>query len=419
MARRLAALVAACCLLLVACGGDGPRAAGEDDQIEGTRTLTIYMSMPLHGPSAATGRDAVNAVKLALQEAQGRAGLFGVNFVALDAATPEAEGWTEDRVLENARRAISDSGAIAYIGELASGASALSVPVLNQGGVLMVSPSSTYVGLTREGGIGRGEPERFYPSGQRTFARVVPADHVQAAAQIELMAQEDVERLYVLHDAGLYGRGLAEQVQTVAEREGIEVLEVQRASDDPDDAESIARDVAEAAPDGVLYAGDVDSNALGILDAVNEMSPDTALFAPDAVATTPFLEGVDASLERRLHVTSPTIDPRRLPPAAQSFHERFRATFGKDPEPYAVYAYESMKAVLAAIEQAGPRGNDRSAVTEQFLGLERRGTALGDYVIGSDGDTSLSRYGAYRVSDGRLVFDELIEVPGLVAVQAP
>lgn len=421
MALRLAALAAACCLLFAACGGDGPRAAGEDDQIEGTRTLTVYMSMPLHGPSAATGRDAVNAVKLALQEAQGRAGLFGVNFVALDAADPEAEseGWDRDRVLENARQVISDFGAIAYLGELSSGASALSVPVLNEGGVLMVSPSSTYVGLTREGGIGRGEPERFYPSGRRTFARVVPADHVQAAAQIGLMAQEDVERLYVLHDAGLYGRGLAEQVQTVAEREGIEVLEVQRASDDPADAQGIARDVAQAAPDGVLYAGDVGSNALGILDAVNESAPDTPLFVPDALATTQFLEGVGVGLERRLHVTSPTIDRSLLPSAAKEFHERFRATFGEAPEPYAVYAYESMKAVLAAIEQAGPRGNDRSAVTEQFLGLERRGTALGDYVIGSDGDTSLSRYGAYRVSDGRLVFDELIEVPRLVAVQAP
>jgi branched-chain amino acid transport system substrate-binding protein len=415
VALRPAALVAACCLLLAACGGNGPRAAGEDDQIEGTRTLTVYTSMPLHGPAAATGRDAVNAVKLALEEAQGRAGLFGLNFVALDAATTETEteteGWDRDRVLENARRVISDAGAIAYIGELSSGASALSITVLNEGGVLMVSPSSTYVGLTREGGIGRGEPERLYPSGERTFARVVPADHIQAAAQVELMAEEDVDRLYVLHDAGLYGRGLAEQVETAAQREGIEVLAVERASDDPTDAEGVARDVAEAAPDGVLYAADVGSNALGILDAVNEAAPDTALFAPDALATTRFLEGVDVRLERRLHVTSPTIDRRRLPAAAQDFRARFRATFGKAPEPYAVFAYESMKAILAAVERAGPQGNDRSAVTEQFLGLERRGTVLGDYSIGADGDTSLRRYGAYRVSDGRLVFDELIEVP--------
>ena len=91
MALRPAALVVACCLLFAACGGEDPRAAGEDDQVEGTRTLTVYTSMPLNGPDAATGRDAVNAVKLALEEAQGRAGLFGVNLVALDASTPETE----------------------------------------------------------------------------------------------------------------------------------------------------------------------------------------------------------------------------------------------------------------------------------------------------------------------------------------
>ena len=411
MAVRPAALVAVCCLLLDACGGDAPRAAGEDDRIEGTRTLTVYTSMPLHGPAAATGRDAVNAVKLALGEARGTAGLFGVNLVSLDAATPEAGGWTEDRVLENARRAISDPSAIAYIGELSSGASALSIPVLNEGGVLMVSPSSTYVGLTRDGGIARAEPERFYPSGRRTFARVVPADHIQAAAQVGLMVEEDVERLYVLHDGGLYGRGLADQVETVAGREGVEVLAIERASDDPADARDIARDVAEAAPDGVLYAGEAGSNPVGVLDAINDALPGTSLFAPDAVATTPFLDGVDAGLERRLHVTSPTLDRRRLTPAARDFDKRFRATFGNTPEPYAVFAYESMKAVLAAIERAGQQGNDRSAVIDQLLGLDRRDTVLGDYSIDGNGDTSLSRYGGYRIDDGQLVFDELLRVP--------
>ena len=70
-----------------------------------------------------------------------------------------------------------------------------------------------------------------------------------------------------------------------------------------------------------------------------------------------------------------------------------------------------MKAILAAIERAGAQGNDRSAVIEQFLGIERRGTVLGDYSIDGNGDTSLRRYGDYRVSDGRLVFDELLRVP--------
>lgn len=406
---RLAALVAACCLTLVACGGQSSGASGQD--IEGPRTLTIYTSMPLHGPSRATGRDAVNAVKLALEESGGSAGPFQLNFVSLNSATPEARSWDKDQVLDNARRAISDLSAIAYIGELHSGASAISIPALNEGGVLMVSPSSTYVGLTQEGaGTGRAEPERFYPSGQRTFARVVPADDVQAVAQVTLMGSKDVRRLYVLHDGGFYGRGLAEEVERVAAREGIEVVAIERVGDDPADARGAARDVAEAEPDGVFYAGDVGSNARGILGAVNERVSDTPLFAGDAVATTPFLEGVDARLARRLHITSPTLDGRRLPPAAERFHDRFRAAFGRAPEPYAVFAYEATKAVLAAIERAGQRGNDRSAVIEQFLGLERRETALGDYSINLNGDTSLHRYGAYRVEDERLVFDELLRV---------
>ena len=128
----------------------------------GPDTLTIYSSLPLQGPDRPRARDMVNAIKLALQESGGKVGPFSITYVSLDSATPEAQTWTGAQVLDNARQAVRDLNAIAYIGDRDSAATALSLPLTNEGHVLQVSPSSTYDGLTRPSRR-QGEPDRFYP----------------------------------------------------------------------------------------------------------------------------------------------------------------------------------------------------------------------------------------------------------------
>ena len=71
-----------------------------------------------------------------------------------------------------------------------------------------------------------------------------------------------------------------------------------------------------------------------------------------------------------------------------------------------------MKLALAAIEQAGPRGDDRAAVVRAFFRVKRRESVLGAYAIDGHGDTTLQDYGGYRVSGGELAFDQLIHAAG-------
>jgi ABC-type branched-subunit amino acid transport system substrate-binding protein len=52
-------------------------------------------------------------------------------------------------VSANAKRAAEDPKAIAYLGELAYGASAISVPVTNDAQLLQVSPTDTLTSLTQ------------------------------------------------------------------------------------------------------------------------------------------------------------------------------------------------------------------------------------------------------------------------------
>ena len=174
-------------LAVVACTVGGCGGSGKNAGSRGA-TVDFYSSLPLSGASSATAQAIVNGAKLALAQARGRAGRFTIRYISLDDSTAQSGTWNPGRTAANAREAARDPKAVYYIGELDSDASKVSMPILNRAGVPQVSPASTYVGLTTsEPGSLPGEPNKYFPTGRRTFLRIVPLDTNQAAALIDLM----------------------------------------------------------------------------------------------------------------------------------------------------------------------------------------------------------------------------------------
>jgi branched-chain amino acid transport system substrate-binding protein len=402
--------VGACVLAVAALAAGGCGGTGDAGSQDGPSTLTIYSSLPLHGPDRDRSRDMVDAIKLALQESGGKIGPLSVTYVSLDSSTAQDGTWTSDRVLDNARTAVRDLNAIAYIGDLDSAATALSLPLTNEGHILQISPSSTYDGLTRPGGSRPAEPERFYPSGQRTFGRVVPADHVQAAALLGYMKMQGVRRVAVLADRDLYGGGIAEQLVAAAPREGIELLDRGGIDVRKRDFSGPAADVAKLHADAFLFAGEASPGAARIYDAVAAADPGLLLFGPGAVADDAFMRSLKVAVARRMRVIAQSLPPRLQPRAAREFDARFRTTFGRQPLPDALQAYEATRLVLDSIRAAGARGNDRRAVTDAFFATRNRRSVLGTYSIDRFGDTSLSTFAGDRMTRSGLVLDKVLRV---------
>jgi ABC-type branched-subunit amino acid transport system substrate-binding protein len=124
----------------------------------------------------------------------------------LNDATRFAQTWAPERASANARRAARNRHTIGYIGELNSGASAISIPILNEAGVPQISPANEAIGLTRGGpGSDRGEPEKYYPVGTRTFFRLATSDRVQGGAMAAAMRNGGCDRIASLTDGELYG----------------------------------------------------------------------------------------------------------------------------------------------------------------------------------------------------------------------
>ena len=134
-------------------------------------TLTVYSLLPQ--PGTGNARDFVDAEKLALFEADGMAGEFAVNFVSID------EG---KRSALELRDALADPQVTALIGPYSSDVAMRTVPLFNAAGVLETTPGAGYAGFTEP--VRPGEPERWQPSGRRTFARLAGDDIVQARAML-------------------------------------------------------------------------------------------------------------------------------------------------------------------------------------------------------------------------------------------
>ncbi|HXT89048.1 MAG TPA: ABC transporter substrate-binding protein, partial [Trebonia sp.] len=169
-------------------------------------TVDIYSSLPLQGSSNVQTIPMVNGMKLALQQAGGKAGKFTVNYTSLDDSTAAAGSWDPGQTAANARKVASDPKAVYYMGEFNSGASEVSAPILNQAGVPQVSPANTYVGLTTNlPGSAPGEPQKYFPTGTRSYLRIVPIDSIQGAADLMAMKQAGCTKVAVANDQEAYG----------------------------------------------------------------------------------------------------------------------------------------------------------------------------------------------------------------------
>ena len=412
-ARSLAAsscLVTALAFTVAACGSDSSSSGGSSTSGgSGSTSLTIYSSLPLQGDSRPQSESVVNGEKLALQEAGGKVGKYTIKYVSTDDATAAAGKWDPGQVSANARKAAQDKSTIVYLGEFNSGATAISLPILNEANILQISPSNTYEGLTRAKGADKGEPDKYYPSGKRTYGRVVPADHIQGAAQATYQKDLGCTKTYILNDKEVYGKGIATQVSDSAKLVGLQIVGNDGIDTKAANFRTLAQKVKASGADCMFFGGITQNKGVQVFKDVNAVNPSMKLFGPDGVAESPFASKLPVAVQKLTYITNPTLDPKLYPPAAQEFFKTFKEKFGKDPEPYAIYGYEAMKVALLAIQNAGDKGNDKQAVIDAFFKIKNRDSVLGKYSIDSGGDTTLSDYGADKVVDGKLVFDKVIK----------
>ncbi|HSJ90141.1 MAG TPA: branched-chain amino acid ABC transporter substrate-binding protein [Anaerolineales bacterium] len=417
-------------MALAACGGGQPAAtqapaateapavteapASTQAPATGGTTLKIVSSLPMTGASLTQTQTIVNAEQLRLEQANNQAcgGKYNLAYEAWDDASAALGKWDPAVETENGNKAAADKSVIAYLGTFNSGAAKLSIPILNQAGPLvMISPANTYSGLTKTIGAEEGEPDKYYPSSTRNYARVVTADDVQGAVDAKYMHDKlGVNTVYILDDQELYGKGVADVFEATAKEVGMTV--VGHEGIDPKAADykalmtKISTSNAGGPPDGIFVGMVVDNNASQLLkDKVSIMGDNETVkfMGPDGVQTQAFIDGAGADIAEGAYASVAGLAPDNWTEAGKKFLTDYEAKYGKLTEPYAIYGYEAMNVLLKAIEDVCASGGDptdRAAVTKAVMAIKDFDGVLGKWSFDENGDTTLTSMTVYQVQGG-------------------
>jgi branched-chain amino acid transport system substrate-binding protein len=413
LARSIGLAGALLALCATGCGDDDDGGGGGG--AEAGETLSVYSSLPLQGASRAQLVAMVNGIRLAVQEHDSRAGGFEIAYTSLDDSTAQAGTWTPEATSANARRAAQDDSAVAYIGEFNSGASAISMPLLNEVPLAQVSPGNTAVGLTSdEPGADEGEPDKYYPTGERHYLRIVPKDTIQGAALATVMDEDGCRNAAILNDKEVYGAGLARNIESSAEELGLDVATNEGIDPKAPNFRAQASSLKTMGVDCFVFAGVTPNGAVQLYKDVAAALPDAKLYGPDGVSNPEFFVtdegGLPPEIAAKVKVTVATLSPDQYPPEGQRFFDEYMQTYDvTSVDPYAIYGYEAMTLVLDTCERLGPDCSDHEAMIDALFETKGRESVLGTYDIDENGDTTITDYGVYTIEDGELVFDQTIK----------
>jgi len=404
-----ALLVASLALVAAGCGGDDEGdGAGDGGEItalpsssctgieykgEGDPDYLIASDFPLQGSSRTQTIQIVGAIRYLLDKQGWKAGDHNIAFQSCDDATAQAAKWDSGKCSQNAQAYAQNDKMIGLIGTFNSGCAEIVIPVLNQapgGGIAMVSPANTLVCITEGGpGCDESQPDKYYPSGSRNYARVVAHDAYQGAAMAEFAQAQGIESIYILNDRESYGLGVATNFRNAAESVGIEVAGFEAWDPRQSSYEGLFRKIGNSGADAVFLGGLIDENGAKVIrDKVAVLGPndgDVKLLAPDGFTTQQTIdEAGEAAAGMFMSVAGVPID--EFAGQGATFAEEFGATLGGQPiDPYAVYGVQAAQILLDAI--AASDGSRQSVIDQIFQTTVTDGY-LGSFEINENGDPS-------------------------------
>ena len=360
------AAFAALGLVLAACSSD----SGNSGSSGGEKTLVISSDLPLQGSAKDANESTNNALKLYLEQIGNKIGNYKLEFKEYDNATAAKGSWDDAQCAKNAQDHVANANEVAVMGTYNSGCAKIIVPVLNQdpnGPMLMVSHANTNPGLTKT--WDPGEPEKFYPTGKRNYARVVTTDDFQGAAAAQFMAQDlKVKKCYVLNDNQTYGQGVAKAFADEAVKQGITIVANEAWDAKQPNYTALFNKIKAAKVDCVYVGGIFDNNGgqlvkdkvkvLGNNETVKFMGPDGFTGYPDLVAL-PEADG--------MYLTFAGLSADLLKAAGgkgAEFLAAYKTKYGKDPVgSYPLYGVAALQVILKAIEASdGTRAGVNNAV---------------------------------------------------------
>ncbi|MDX6639472.1 MAG: hypothetical protein QOF12_483, partial [Solirubrobacteraceae bacterium] len=381
--------------------------------------LLIAADLPLQGSSGYAAAQVATAAQFLLREEHFQAGRYAIGFQVCDDSTAADQFATPARCAANARAYGRDRSVVAILGPFNSNCAAAQLAILNRapgGPLATVSPATTYTGFTQAGvGSVPGEPARFYPTGVRGFARVLPPDDVQGTADTMLARRLGVRRLFVLRDGTGYGDLLGAVVRRAARILGLRIVGTARMAFDYRGAAvaRLAETIRRSGADGVFIGSILTPFDSALIRALRRVrGARMQIVTPDGFFDERVANAVGAAAEG-MTISFAGRPVEALGPVGRRFARRFAKAIDAPPLGFSFYGAQAAQVILDAIARSD---GTRRSVVRQLLTTRIHGGIVGDFAITPTGDTTATDIAEYRIEGGRRRLLAVISPPpGLLA----
>lgn len=439
----LAALSALCVFALAACGSQRAttkRAAATTAKasVIAKKTLYIYSGLPHNGSLSAQAHQIEQGIEFALAQAKHRVGAYQIKYEPLSDSTPPrssrarsrkkrapaapSHGWNAVATVKSAETAARNPQTVAYVGDLNTGATELSLPILNQAGIVELTPGSGYPGLTDKVTgvtVTPGEPNRYYPQSRPSLLRLVPNDIMEAAAIVSWLKKYPTCHTVA---AASFGTGkspstestaLIAAIDQTAKLYGLGYMPVSSPGNNPKNYEPYVAGFGGKVTCFVL-TGHVTRAAIAFTNELKAKLPLGSVI----VGTNSFCNagwsdqargGASAEVDPVLYCTTPVI-PLDYYPNGKSFRSLYQRFEHRTPTAYTYYGYLAATLILQAISDIGNLDSRKQVMFN--LVTNGPSTDLQTYTFDSNGDlsgTAANYYGLDKIHNGIPTYDKVLE----------
>ena len=387
----------------------------------GSPKYLIASDLPLQGAGRTQTIEMTKAIQFVLSGAGWKAGPHTIGYQSCDDATAQAGKWDSAKCSANANAYARDGDVIGVIGTFNSGCATIEIPILNRapgGPVAIISPANTQVGLTTGGpGTSAGEPNKYYPTGKRNYARMVAHDQYQGAADALLAKQLGVKSLYILNDKESYGLGVALNTRNAARKLGIKVAGFEAFDPKASSYEAQASKIKGSGATGVFIGGLICENGGKLIkDLRSVLGARVKIILPDGFTPISATAQGSGAAANGAFVSVAGLPNSQLKGQGKAFLRAFaKANKGKAPDPYSVYAAQAAVVLLSAISKSD---GSRSSVVSQLYKVNLKNSILGNISLDKNGDVKGGPVSIYQIKGGKGTDYKVIRPPASLVKSA-
>jgi branched-chain amino acid transport system substrate-binding protein len=326
--------------------------AGADPAHAADTTIKIGINLSLTGADSQGAGRIKNAIVMAFDDANKANAIPGHKFelLVLDDGTATAGQYDPAQAATNARKMVADKEVVASIGPQMSGAGKAMTPILSQGGLATITPSSTNPDITNP-----KFADQYRPAGKPIYFRTVTTDAFQGPNMANFLAEKlKVKSVYILDDSGAFGVGIADTFQKEAETKGVKVLGRDRLDPKAADYTAILTKIKSMNPEALYYGG-VTQAGVKLAKQAYDIIPNVIKAGPDGMFSSDLLNGAGFPAVEGWYTSIAAPHLVEDNKAAQ-FIQAYKGRFNDSPDDYTITAYDASLVIIDSIKRVVAAG---------------------------------------------------------------